>query len=115
MRETAGWVSLLRGLFNFVFYWPARHDFINGKRIGIRVEVSRNVRGLASVGQPDERDIVVLDEPAGACRTIVAGVVDDDSDRIIVVEPENQVRKMARLVGLPRVDRRLTVLGGDNE
>jgi len=62
-----------------------------------------------------KRDVVILHKSARAAAAIVAGVVDDNAVEIAVVERKNEIGKVAWLVDFFRIDRRLTMLGGNDE
>ena len=85
------------------------HHLIDEECSGIGVQVGGNRSCLGLVLQPDERDIVVLNEAARAGAAVI-GVSDGDdpwigSGALLDRKSRNQVREVARLIGFHGIDR----------
>src|SRR5207302_5092750 len=94
----------------------SKHLF-NEERVGVVVQVISNLLSANVMSlQPDQCDVVVLNE---AARTGGAGVSirDGNPGRVgsSVEQSCNQICKVSRLVNLHRIDRRLSVLRGDDK
>ena len=92
------------------------HDFVNEQRQHVGVQVVGHLFPQALVLQPDQRDVVVVDETtrpgSASSRThnrLCGGI------GAAIRQSRNQIRKMPGLVGLHRIDRRLAMLRRDDE
>src|SRR2546427_10626733 len=87
-------------------YTTLFRSLLDEQRGGVSIQISRNGVRLALVLQPNQRNVVVLNETASTGAAI-GGVCDGDGGGvgIGVRQSRNEVREVTGLVYLGRIDR----------
>ena len=116
LHDDVGRAAVLERVVELQLELLAGHDLVDEQRLGVGVQIGRHRCALPLILQPDQRYVIVHDEPARAGGAI--GGADDGLRRRIAGgarQRRHQIAEVARLVHLQRVDGRLAVLGGDDE
>src|SRR5882757_3939552 len=94
-----------------------RQNFIDEQSFSVSVEIIGSGLSLALVLQPDQGDIVILNEAASLLGWGTAGVGDGDGPSVGsgIWQRGNEVREVTGLVDLRRIDGRLPMFGAYDE